>query len=107
MAEAKKTDTKAAEQAPQKKTVRVLTGLVVSDKMDKTVVVRVNRKVKHGRYSKYITRSQKYKAHDGENTAHLGDLVRISETRPLSKDKRWKLDEVVRKASVAAAVDMK
>ena len=75
-------------------------GTVVSDRMDKTVVVQVERLVLHKLYKKYIRKRAKYKAHDGENTARIGDRVLIEETRPLSKDKRWKLKEIVRRAPV-------
>ena len=73
-------------------------GTVTSDKMDKTVVVIVERKIKHPKYGKFIKRSSKFFAHDEKNDAHTGDLVRISETRPLSKNKNWRLVEVVEKA---------
>ena len=72
-------------------------GLVVSDKMDKTVVVLVSDKYKHPLYKKTITRSKKYKAHDEMNECSIGDKVRIMETRPLSKDKRWRLVNIVEK----------
>lgn len=68
---------------------RVLVGRVVSDKMDKTVVVEVERRVLHPRYRKYVSRSQKYKAHDEENTYKVDDVVVIRESRPLSRTKRW------------------
>ena len=70
-------------------------GIVVSDKMDKTAVVKVDRLVKHPVYNKYIKRSAKYKAHDTENAAKIGDKVLIVETRPLSKDKRWKIRQII------------
>lgn len=73
-------------------------GVVVSDKMDKTVVVAVSRRVRHPLYGKTITRTEKYKAHDEENSAHVGDRVRIMETRPLSKEKRWRVVEVLERA---------
>ncbi|NLJ86239.1 MAG: 30S ribosomal protein S17 [Firmicutes bacterium] len=73
-------------------------GMVVSDKMDKTVVVQVERRVQHPLYGRYIKRRTKFKAHDESNTVAVGDLVRIMETRPLSKDKRWRVIEVVEKA---------
>ena len=75
-----------------------LTGRVVSDKMEKTVVVAIERRVPHPVYGKMVTRTRKVKAHDEENTAKAGDLVRIAETRPLSKDKRWRLVEIVERA---------
>ena len=70
-------------------------GVVVSDKMDKTVVVRVSHLVKHPIYNKYIKRSAKYKAHDKDNSCKTGDRVMIVETRPLSKDKRWKVRQII------------
>ena len=70
---------------------RVLTGTVVSDKTDKTVVVKVERKVKHPLYGKIIRRSKKYHAHDEANSAKVGDVVWIEETAPISKNKRWTL----------------
>ena len=77
---------------------KVRTGTVVSDKMQKTVVVAIERRVPHPVYGKMVTRTRKVKAHDEENTAKAGDLVRIAETRPLSKDKRWRLVEIVNRA---------
>ncbi|GGF29703.1 30S ribosomal protein S17 [Aliidongia dinghuensis] len=68
---------------------RILQGLVVSDKQDKTVVVRVERRVMHPVYKKFITRSKKYAAHDEQNTFKVGDVVRIEECRPISKNKCW------------------
>jgi small subunit ribosomal protein S17 len=73
-------------------------GKVVSNKMQKTITVAVDRKVKHPIYGKFVNRTTKFKAHDENNTAGIGDTVRIMETRPLSKDKRWRLMEVVEKA---------
>ncbi len=73
-------------------------GRVVSDKMQKTVVVALERRVAHPVYGKMVTRTVKVKAHDEENTAKNGDLVRIAETRPLSKDKRWRVVEIVDRA---------
>jgi small subunit ribosomal protein S17 len=77
---------------------KVREGLVVSDKMDKTVVVEVEDRVKHGLYGKVIRRTSKLKAHDEDNVAGVGDRVQIMETRPLSATKRWRLVEVVEKA---------
>jgi len=71
------------------------TGIVVSDKMDKTVVVKVDRMIKHPVYSKYIRRTQKYKAHDELNSCKIGDRVIIVESRPLSKDKCWKVRQII------------
>ncbi|HEX5860108.1 MAG TPA: 30S ribosomal protein S17 [Microbacterium sp.] len=73
-------------------------GYVVSDKMDKTIVVEVEDRVKHPLYGKVIRRTSKVKAHDEQNTAGIGDLVLINETRPLSATKRWRLVEVLEKA---------
>ena len=83
---------------------RILVGTVVSDKTDKTVVVRVERKVKHPMYGKIIRRSKKYHAHDEENTFKTGETVRIEETRPISKLKTWKVIERVT-AGKGAAVE--
>ena len=73
-------------------------GIVVSDKMQKTVVVAIERRMRHPVYGKMMTRTKKLKAHDEENSAKLGDTVRIMETRPLSKDKRFRLVEIVERA---------
>ena len=74
------------------------TGKVVSDKMDKTIVVAIEYSVKHKLYNKIVKRTYKLKAHDELNAAHIGDRVKVMETRPLSKDKRWRLVEIVEKA---------
>jgi small subunit ribosomal protein S17 len=74
------------------------TGKVVSDKMDKTIVVAVEDNVKHPLYGKIVKRTYKLKAHDEENTCGIGDTVKVMETRPLSKDKRWRLVEIIEKA---------
>ncbi|QSX07481.1 30S ribosomal protein S17 [Alkalibacter rhizosphaerae] len=73
-------------------------GKVVSDKMDKTIVVAVETFVKHPLYKKRVKRTTKFKAHDEQNQCNTGDVVKIMETRPLSKDKRWRLVEVIEKA---------
>lgn len=73
-------------------------GEVVSDKMDKTIGVLIYRMVKHGKYGKYVKKTSIFKAHDENNTAKIGDVVRIRETRPLSKSKRWILSEIVEAA---------
>ncbi len=73
---------------------RTQVGVVVSDKMDKTVVVRIDRLIKHPVYNKFIKRSATYKVHDEHNSSKVGDSVRIIECRPLSKDKRWNLKEI-------------
>ena len=77
---------------------KVRTGKVVSDKMQKTVVVAIDRRVPHPVYGKMVTRTRRVKAHDEENSAKTGDTVRIMETRPLSKDKRWRVVEIVERA---------
>ncbi len=74
---------------------KVMTGVVVSDKMDKTVVVLVNRLIKHPVYKKYIRRRAKFMAHDEQNCARMGDTVEIIESRPLSRFKRWRLTRIV------------
>ena len=74
------------------------TGLVVSDKMAKTVVVAIERRVPHPVYGKMVRRTKKLKAHDEQNEAKTGDTVRIMETRPLSKDKRWRVVEIIERA---------
>ena len=74
------------------------TGVVVSNKMDKTVAVKVERRLMHPLYGKFVKRSKKFLAHDEENTCKIGDTVRIMETRPLSKDKRWRVVEVIERA---------
>jgi small subunit ribosomal protein S17 len=86
------------EKATERNARKTRTGLVVSDKMDKTVVVAIERRVPHPIYGKMITRTKRLKAHDEENSAKVGDTVRIVETRPLSKDKRWRLVEIVDRA---------
>ena len=77
---------------------KVRTGKVVSDKMDKTIVVAVEDHVKHPLYKKIVKRTYKLKAHDENNECNVGDTVRVMETRPLSKDKRWRLVEIVERA---------
>jgi small subunit ribosomal protein S17 len=73
-------------------------GLVVSDKMEKTVVVSIERRVQHPVYGKMVRRTKRFKAHDERNEAKTGDTVRIMETRPMSKDKRWRVVEIVERA---------
>jgi small subunit ribosomal protein S17 len=85
----------AAVNRPSRKTRQ---GLVVSDKMDKTVVVAIERRVAHPVYGKMVTKTTRLKAHDEQNSAKVGDTVRIVETRPLSKDKRWRVLEIVERA---------
>lgn len=79
---------------------KVRSGRVVSDKMDKTRVVLIERTTKHPLYGKIIRRSKKYKFHDETNESRVGDIVRIMETRPLSKDKRWRLVEIVQRSKL-------
>lgn len=74
------------------------TGVVVSDKMDKTIVVEIRTRVKHPLYGKILNRTTRLKAHDEENACGIGDYVTVMETRPLSKDKRWRLVEIIEKA---------
>jgi len=73
-------------------------GKVVSNKMTKSISVEIERKIKHGMYGKFMKRSKKYLAHDEDNTASIGDIVRLMETRPLSKNKCWRLVEIIEKA---------
>jgi small subunit ribosomal protein S17 len=87
---------KADEKARAARKTRV--GLVVSDKMAKTVVVAIERRVPHPQYGKMVTLTTRLKAHDEENSAKTGDTVRIVETRPLSKDKRWRVVEIIERA---------
>ena len=88
------TDVKAVDQVTAPSTIM---GQVVSNKMNKTIVVQVERKFKHPMYGKYIKRSTKMYVHDEENSSRVGDVVRIQQTRPLSKTKRWKLVEIVKR----------
>ena len=82
------------------KTSRTASGTVVSNKMDKTITVLVERRIKHPLYGKYMKRSKKFHAHDPENQCQEGDMVTIEETRPISKSKTWKLSTVDRKATI-------
>ena len=77
---------------------RQVVGTIVSNKMDKTVVVLVERMVKHPMYHKYIKRRSKFAAHDENNACHIGDKVKITESRPISRTKRWRVSEIVEKA---------
>jgi small subunit ribosomal protein S17 len=95
MSETEQTATEVREARANRK---VLQGLVVSDKMDKTVVVLVEDRVKHSLYGKVLRRSSRLKAHDEGNTAGVGDRVRLMETRPLSASKRWRVVEIVERA---------
>ena len=91
--------TDKAESAAAEGKIHTVTGKVVSDKMDKTVSVAVERKVKHPMYGKYMRRTSKYMAHDEENTCRQGDIVVIEQCRPLAKNKSWRLVEVVERAN--------
>jgi small subunit ribosomal protein S17 len=77
---------------------RQVTGLVVSNKMDKTVIVQVETLVKHQQYHKYIRRRARFSAHDGKNDCQIGDSVLITESRPLSRNKRWRVTDIIKKA---------
>ena len=83
---------------------KIRVGTVLSNRMMKTIVVRVDRLVRHPQYTRVIRRATAFKVHDEERSAQVGDLVKIMETRPLSKDKRWRLLEIVRRASSAPAI---
>ena len=95
---AKETAADAAQESVDRNDRKTRSGYVVSDKMDKTVVVELEDRVKHPLYGKVIRRTSKVKAHDEQNSAGIGDLVVIMETRPLSASKRWRLVEIVEKA---------
>jgi len=86
------------QETKRKRIKRSMTGVVVSDKMDKTAVVKVSTKVKHPTYKKFVQKSKKFKVHDGENQCSIGDQVQITECRPISKDKCWRLSRVLDKA---------
>ncbi|MDY7027851.1 MAG: 30S ribosomal protein S17 [Sediminispirochaetaceae bacterium] len=77
---------------------KIYQGRVVSDKMNKTIVVAIEKRMLHRLYKKYVNQTKKVKAHDEENQAHIGDLVRVIECRPISKDKQWRLTEIVERA---------
>ena len=81
---------------------KTMIGIVVKDKMDKTVVVEVERSLKHARYHKYLRTKTTCKAHDEENNAKIGDKVKIVETRPISKDKRWVVKEIISKEAMVS-----
>jgi small subunit ribosomal protein S17 len=101
MADAK-TNTEAAAKVQGRR--KEVVGEVVSSRMSKTIVVKVTRKKAHPFYGRVIARNKKFYAHDETNQAHVGDVVRIEETRPLSKLKRWKLKEIVRKTALVPEV---
>jgi small subunit ribosomal protein S17 len=85
-------------QANERGRRKVRTGVVVSDAMDKTVLVKIDRQIRHPLYQKIVRRSSRFAAHDEANEAHVGDTVRVVETRPLSKTKRWRVVEIVERA---------
>jgi small subunit ribosomal protein S17 len=93
--------------APAKTARKTLVGYVTSNKMQKTIVVEVTRQKSHAMYARVIKRSKKYYAHDEQNSAHIGDVVKIEETRPLSALKRWKLVEVLKRAALAPGETVK
>ena len=88
----------AATEATARNRRKMRVGKVVSDRMDKTIVVSIERLVKHETYGRYVRRRTKFKVHDEKNECHIGDVVRFMETRPLSKDKRWRFVEFVERA---------
>lgn len=85
---------------------KIVVGTVVSDKMQKTVVVKVDRRVRDPLYKKYITRSRRFKAHDEKNDAKTGDLVQLVESRPLSREKRWVVKSILRRAGQVAEANV-
>jgi small subunit ribosomal protein S17 len=104
MAETKAAGSAANTGSPRKSKRKVLVGEVVSTKMQKTIVIEVTRKFAHPLYTRVMSRDKRFYAHDEKKEAHLGDIVRIEETRPLSKLKRWRLLEIVRRSTLAPEV---
>jgi small subunit ribosomal protein S17 len=98
MAEVAKSESAEGTRPETRRARKMRIGMVVSDKMEKTVVVQIERRVQHPVYGKMVRRTKKLKAHDEENAAKTGDTVRIMETRPLSKDKRWRVVEIIERA---------
>ena len=90
--------TEGAQAAPQREQRQTLTGIVVSDKMDKTVTVAVERTIMHRLYKRFVKRTAKFAAHDEKNECKIGDRVVITSSRPLSKNKRWRVSEIVERA---------
>jgi small subunit ribosomal protein S17 len=105
MAETTVTTAPATETAAPRRTEKV--GLVVSTKMEKTIVVEIEMRKAHPKYKRVLKSNKKFYAHDEQNSARLGDMVRIRETRPLSKLKRWSLEEIIRRSSLSAMPDEK
>lgn len=97
--EAAKADTVQGAGEERKKSVKTRRGVVLSNKMDKTVVVEISRRYQHPKYGKFLKQRIRHKAHDADNKCNIGDVVVIEETRPLSKDKRWKVIEIAVPAS--------
>ncbi len=104
MSATEKTKTAEAQGAPQSRRNEKV-GQVVSTKMQKTIVVEVEMRKAHNKYKRIVKSNRKFYAHDEQNTARLGDIVRIRETRPLSKLKRWSLEEVIRRSALAQVVE--
>ena len=92
------------QQGPAHERRKVIVGEVVSNRMHKTIVVEVVRKKTHPFYKRVVSKAKKFYAHDEKNQAHIGDVVRLEETRPLSKLKRWRLKEIIRKAALVPEV---
>ena len=97
---------KTVSTAPSTRHRPTLVGVVVSDKMQKTIVVEVERRVRHLLYGKYVVRSNRYKAHDEKNTAKVGDLVSLVQCRPMSRDKRWALQTIIRRGNATGALEI-
>ena len=91
-----------SDQVEQRNKRKQKTGVVMSDKMQKTIVVQTKRRFRHAEYGKVVEKAVKFKVHDEKNEAKIGDQVRIAETRPISKDKRWRLVEIIRRADEGA-----
>ncbi len=104
MAATKTSSAPATPASPRKSKRKVLVGEVVSTKMQKTIVIEVTRKFSHPLYTRVMSRDKRFYAHDENKEAHVGDVVRIEETRPLSKLKRWRLLEIVRRSNLAPEV---
>ena len=96
---------KVEKQVEERNLRKVMIGIVKSDKMDKTVVVTIEQKVRHPKYGKIMKRTYNLKAHDEENKCGIGDKVKVMETRPLSKDKRWRVVEILEKAEIKIEIN--
>jgi len=109
MAIEQKTDSSSNQTGEQRNPLqkrRTVVGTVVIDKMQKTIVVKVDRQVRHALYKKYVEKSRRYKAHDEKNEAKIGDRVTLVESRPLSREKRWVLQAIIRKAGQAPEINI-